>query len=67
MLRDLSILQGAAGLCEFETRPTGCTLTCGGVSVGCSLRPHGPDVDSLCTLSGGGGEQFTVHHDVCRG
>lgn len=65
VLRDLSILQGAAGLCEFETRPTGCRLTCGDVSVGCSLRPHGANVDSLCTLSSG--EQFTVHHDVCRG
>lgn len=65
VLRDLSILQGAAGLCEFETRPTGCRLTCGDVSVGCSLRPHGSGVDSLCTLSSGG--QFTVHHDACRG
>ena len=65
MLRDLSLLQGAAGACEFEAYPGGCTLACGDVSVGCSLRPHGANVDSLCTLSSG--EQFTVHHDVCRG
>ena len=40
VLRDLSILQGAAGLCEFEAYPGGCRLTCGDVSVGCSLQPH---------------------------
>ena len=67
MLKDLAVLQGAAGLCEFEAYPGGCTLACGDVSVGCSLRSHGSNVDSLCTLSSGGGEQFTVHHDVCRG
>lgn len=62
-LRDLVVLQGAPKLCEFDTRPSGCSLTCGDVSVGCSLRPHGSNVDSVCTLSSG--EQFIVHHDVC--
>lgn len=63
-LRDLAVLQGTLGLCEFETYKSGCTLTCDGVSVGCSTRTHGSGVDSLCTLSSG--EQFTVHHNVCR-